>query len=451
MASEIKMPQLSDTMNAGKILTWLKKEGDKVARGDVLAEVETEKANLEIEAYQPGVLLKIVTPAGTSANVGEVIAVIGEAGETFTNGSGASQPSNTALQPPATQPSPSSSEPETTTKAPQATLSRTSSSNATLTPERSASDDGGRIKASPLARRLAEQNNIDLSQIQGSGPDGRIVKRDVEASAKSGMPPLAASSATEVSPSTPTASEQSSPSQPHPAAQSVSQTGEGRKTPLSKMRETIARRMVESVTQSPHFYTTISVSMDDALRLRETLKEDPQYKGISVNHLVIKAVAHALAKEPRVNCAMRDGMLYEPPAINIGIITAIEDGLLIPVIREADTLALKDLVFEARAAVDRARAGRPNSSDLLGGSFSISNMGMFDVENFTAIINPGQGAVLAVSSITEEAVVRNGQIAIGKRMKVTLSVDHRIIDGIMAGNFLKAFRRALETPALLFL
>jgi pyruvate dehydrogenase E2 component (dihydrolipoamide acetyltransferase) len=215
------------------------------------------------------------------------------------------------------------------------------------------------------------------------------------------------------------------------------------------MRETIARRMQESVTTAPHFYVTTSVDMGEAMRLREVLKERAEYKGISMNHLVIKAVAYGLKHEPRVNAAMKNEQLYQPGQINIGIITAIPDGLLIPVLKEVDALSLKDVVFEARAAIDRARAGRPSSTDLSGGTFSISNMGMFDVESFTAIINPGQGGILAVSAVKEQPVVKNGQIVIGSVMKATVSVDHRIIDGVMASTFLKHFKDALEMPALL--
>ncbi|RIL07201.1 MAG: hypothetical protein DCC75_10220 [Proteobacteria bacterium] len=238
---------------------------------------------------------------------------------------------------------------------------------------------------------------------------------------------------------------------PQPHGQSIPVTGAvaGRLYPFSKMRETIARRMQESVATSPHFYVTSSINMDQAVKLREVLKGDPNFKGISLNHLVIKAAAYALQNEPQVNRSVRDNQIFEPDQINIGIITAIEDGLLIPVIRSANTLSLKDIVFEANAGIERARAGRPNSSDLSGGTFSISNMGMYDVENFTAIINPGQGAVLSVSSVKDEAVVYQGQIIASKRMKVTLSVDHRIIDGLMGANFLKFFKQALEIPALL--
>jgi pyruvate dehydrogenase E2 component (dihydrolipoamide acetyltransferase) len=304
-----------------------------------------------------------------------------------------------------------------------------------MVPQISSSAD--RIKASPLARKVAQQRNIDLATIQGSGPNGRIVRDDVERAGS-------AAPVTHVEPTRPQLHAVAAPAIPR----ATSEAG-GQRRPFSKMRETIARRMQESVVQAPHFYTTTSISMIQALRLRGVLKERAEFKGISVNHLVVKAAGYALAKEPRVNYAVKDNEVYIPNQINIGIITAIEDGLLIPVVREVDTLALKDLVFEARAAVERAKAGRPSSTDLTGGTFSISNMGMFDVDSFTAIINPGQGAILAVGSVREEPVVQNGQIVIDQRMKVTLSVDHRIIDGVMAGTFLRHFKEALEIPALL--
>jgi pyruvate dehydrogenase E2 component (dihydrolipoamide acetyltransferase) len=230
---------------------------------------------------------------------------------------------------------------------------------------------------------------------------------------------------------------------------SESKPTEGRLEKLSKMRETIARRMQESVQTTPHFYVTTSIRMDAVQTLRAKLKEKKEYAGININHFIIKATAYALKAVPRVNCAMRDGQLYDPGQINIGIITAVEDGLLIPVIRNVPELSLQDVTFEARAAIERARAGRPSATDLSGGTFSISNMGMFDVENFTAIINPGQGGILAVSSTIDTPVVENRQIVIAPIMKVTLSVDHRIIDGIVAGEFLKVFKEGLEYPALL--
>lgn len=421
MAAEIKMPQLSDTMSAGKILKWNKKPGDAVQRGDILAEVETEKANLEIESFHSGVLLSIQVPEQEKASVGEVIAYIGAAGEAVPTSSGAKTSSPAAPAP-------------VSASAPQAP---SAPARAAQPQTLSAVSDSGRIKASPLARKVAQERNIDLAVLTGSGPAGRITRQDVEAAAgRSNAAPQA-----RVAPA---------PTQaPRPAPAAAAVPMEGRLTPFSSMREVIAKRMQESVAQSPHFYSTTSIDMEQAAKLREILKERPDFKGISVNHLVIKAAAYALFNEPRVNRAVKDNMVFEPGQINIGIITALDDGLLIPVVRSVDQLSLKDLVFEARAAVERAKAGRPTSADLSGGTFSISNMGMFDVENFTAIINPGQGAVLAVSRVRDVPVVKNGQVVPGKEMKVTLSVDHRVIDGVMSASFLKFFKEGLENPALL--
>lgn len=421
MATEIKMPQLSDTMSSGKILTWKLTEGASVKRGDILAEVETDKANLEIESFFNGTLLKVMVPAGSAAKVGEVIAVIGQPGESV--GASSSAPATP-------QPSAPAAAAPAAPKAQPAPVAPTASCAAPLTVVSSQE----RIKASPLAKKVAENLQVNLSSLQGTGPNGRIVKKDVEAAAGTSAAPSY----------TPAAPALEQPRTPTPAS-----AGAGTLTPLSKMRETIARRMQESVTTAPHFYVTTSVNMAEAMRTREALKERPDFKGISMNHLVIKAAAYGLSKEPRVNAAMRDGQIYQPASINIGIITAIDGGLIIPVLKDVDQMSLKDVVFEARAAIDRARAGRPSSSDLSGGTFSISNMGMFDVENFTAIINPGQGGILAVSAVKEEPVVYRGAIVVGSVMKVTVSVDHRIIDGVMASTFLKHFKEALELPALL--
>ena len=421
MATDVKMPQLSDTMSSGKILTWKLKEGDVVKRGDILAEVETDKANLEIESFFNGTLLKVMIPAGSVAKVGEPIAVIGQAGEAVavSSTSSATTPTTTPSAAAIPQPQAFSAPVSAPTPSTPAALAVVSSQD--------------RVKASPLAKKVAEHLHVNLSGVQGSGPNGRIVRKDVEAAAGSPVAPTFTQVAPALAP-----------------VQQIAQPGAaGTFTPLSKMRETIARRMQESVTTAPHFYVTNSVNMGEAMRLREALKERPDFKGISMNHLVIKATAYGLSKEPRVNAALRDGMLYQPASINIGIITAIEDGLIIPVLKDVDQMSLKDVVFEARAAIDRARAGRPSSSDLSGGTFSISNMGMFDVENFTAIINPGQGGILAVSATKEEPVVYRGQVVVGSVMKATVSVDHRIIDGVMASTFLKYFKEALEMPALL--
>lgn len=425
MATDIKMPQLSDTMSAGKILTWRLAEGSSVKRGDILAEVETDKANLEIESFFNGTLLKIMVPAGSNAKVGEVIAVIGQPGEAV----GTTSTPQAAAPAPAT---PSVSMTAQATPAPVATSTPSQPTPLSLVASQQ------RVKASPLAKKVAEQLQVNLAGVQGSGPHGRIVRRDVEAAAGEGSTAVA---------EVPQVARHQSPAAT-PTMVQTEVTG-GTLTPLSRMRETIARRMQESVTTAPHFYVTTSVNMGEAMRLREVLKERADYKGVSINHLVIKAVAYGLKHVPAVNAAMRDGQLYQPHQINIGIITSLDGGLIIPVLKEVDAMALKDVVFEAKAAIDRARAGRPSSSDLSGGTFSISNMGMFDVENFTAIINPGQGGILAVSSTKQQPVVENGQIVIGHMMKATVSVDHRIIDGVMASTFLKHFKDALEIPALL--
>ena len=445
MATEIKMPQLSDTMDSGKILSWSKKEGDQITRGDILAEVETDKANLEIESFHNGVLLKIVTPADSSAVVGETIAYIGEAGEAIPAGATSTASiASTATSGETLKQTPSDSSPALS----QPTYTNGNGNGLATASGQSTSFSSGRIKASPLAKRLAEEKGIDLSTVQGSGPDGRIVKKDLDGTASA--IPLSAPMIPQTQPVAP-AKEVPSEIPATPAEVSAPTDG-GSLVPFSKMRTTIAKRMQQSVTEAPHFYVTTSVNMDAVLNLRKLLKEKRGFEKTSINHFVLRATACAIAAEPRVNYAVRDEQfVFQPADINVGIITAIDDGLLIPVIKNADRISFQDLVFEANAAVERARAGRPNAQDLLGGTFSISNMGMFDVESFTAVINPGQGSVLAVSSIKEQAIAENGSVRIANMMKVTISVDHRIIDGVMAGNFLKAFKEALENPALLLL
>lgn len=446
MANAIKMPQLSDTMSSGKILGWKKREGDRVARGDILAEVETDKANLEIEAFQAGVLLKIEVPEGAVAQVGQIIAHIGEPGEAVVSSDApavaeATTPIAPQVAAPQTPPpqSPPLKAPASPTPTPQIRPQAAPPLRSVPTPQPAttaihasapANSEAARVKASPLARRLASDRNLDLSRIQGTGPDGRIIRRDLESVTSGQLAPK---------------------NEPLSVAAAVplAVPTEGL-TPLTKMRETIARRMQESVREIPHFYSTTSIRMDQVKNLRAKLKDHPDYQGLSINHFVIKAAAYALEREPRINSAFRDNGVYQPSQINIGIITALPDGLLIPVVKDANRLAFRDLVTESRALVDRARSGRPTSTDLSGGTFSISNMGMLDIENFTAIVNPGQGAILAVSAIKEEPVVQQGQMVIGQVMRVTLSVDHRIIDGVMAGTFLQFFKEALEAPALLF-
>lgn len=388
------MPQVSDSTDEVKILSWRQSEGSAVQPGDVLAEIETDKVTLEIESAHSGTLIKIVAPAGESVRTGQLLAYVGSAGESVAAA-------------PAARP--------------------------VLADEDSEGTGDARSRVSPLARRLAREHNIDLATIRGSGPEGRIVRKDVEDAIAAG--PRAASP-------------QEQPCRPAPTAEaSIS----GTLIPYTKMRATIAKRMHQSLSEAPHFHTTAVIAMDQAQVLRDALRKKPEFKGISVNHLIVKAAAYALAKEPRVNRAARGDQIYIPDHIGVGIVTAVEDGLLIPVIKNADKLSLAQLVAEARTVIDRAKNGKPGPCDLVGGTFTISNVGMYDVENFTAIISPGQGAILSVSSIQEQPVVRNGQIVIGQMMRVTLAVDHRVIDGVMSCIWLQHLKEALEMPALLLL
>ncbi len=434
------MPQLSDTMSAGKIIRWLKKEGEKVSRGDILAEVETEKANLEIESFHSGTLLKIYAPDGVTAKVGEIICAIGEAGEALN-----------ISKPPPTKPNliqaSSSVDPQSESvdnlrslKTPRvAPVVRDLPSTRANDADKFNGGSNVRLKISPLARKTAQVANLDLTRLTGSGPGGRIIKRDIESALSSPLPnqtKTISNHTAGLSASTDSGANQS--------AESL--------TPLSKMREVIARRMQESVTQAPHFYLTATIDMEEVIKLRETLiKDEKRFAGLGYNHFIVKACAYALVKEPTVNCAYRDGAIYSPGAVNIGIITAIDGGLLIPVVKNVDKLSLSDLLFETKALLERARSGKPLAADLSGGTFSISNMGMFDVENFTAIINPGQGGILAVGGIKEEPAAVAGEIKLRRRMKGTVSVDHRIIDGVMAAKFMRNFKDALENPALMFI
>jgi pyruvate dehydrogenase E2 component (dihydrolipoamide acetyltransferase) len=430
MATEIKMPQLSDTMDKGTILKWFKKEGDKVSRGDALAEVATDKADLEVESFFEGVLLKVYANVGDDVKVGELLAVVGAAGEAV----GSSAPASQVVTPVAAP-------------APQAVSAPVAAPVSTPAPQTAyVNGSADRTKISPLAKNIAQSHGVDYTNLSGSGEGGRIVRKDVEKVISGGVSE-AKPQEVRTPVSTPVA-----PSTPAPSASSAPTiTSAGMKIEvLSKMRATIASRMVESVNTAPHFYATTKVDVSNLLHLREVLKANADYQGITFNHLIIKAAGLSLRKYPRINSKYDNGSLVEPGDVNIGIITALPDGLLIPVVKSADQLSVGDIVREAKGLVDRARSGKPKADDLQSGTFSISNIGKADVEHFTAIINPGQGAILAVSGIQEEPVVKNGQVVPGKTMRLTLSVDHRIIDGVVAGEFLTYLKSVLEEPVLLF-
>ncbi len=435
MPTEIKMPQLSDTMDQGTILRWFKKEGDKISRGDALAEVATDKADLEVESFFEGTLLKINSAEGTSVKVGEVIAVIGQAGEVVSAPSVSAPVTATPVTTTAPVAVPAAAP---TMAAPQ--VASPTYLNGSSAPTNKTSSE--RIKISPLAKNIAKDHGVDVSSVSGSGEGGRIVRKDVEKLISNGS-----SSTTPSSYIAPV----NTVAQKSAEVASITLTGGFKTEQLSKMRETIASRMVESVTTSPHFYATAKIEVDSLLKIREVLKADTnKYEGITVTHMITKAVGLSLRKFPRINSKYDNRQIVEPQDVNIGIITALPDGLLIPVVKGADILSLSDIVSETRTMIQRARAGKPKADDLQGGTFSISNIGKAEVEHFTAIINPGQGAILAVSSIQDEAIVKNAQVVAGKVMRVTLSVDHRIIDGVMAGEFLTYLKSLLEEPVLLF-
>lgn len=461
MAVDITMPQLSDTMSEGTILNWLKQEGDAVKRGEALAEVATDKADLEIESFHEGTLLKICAPKGTTVKVGSIIAVVGDKGAE----TGVSKPVAAAPQPASSQSAPSqpapqaAPQPAATQQVSFASAPASGAGMMSIEPappvmpkpvnysqsngngvNADSSADSDRVKVSPLARNLANNLGVDLGAVSGSGDGGRIVKRDIEKAVgrelgtAHDLPAPAAPA--------PFAVRQDSP--PRAVSEGVASTEQ-----LSRMRQTIAARMVESTTTIPHFYVTSKILVDSLSKMRQSLKPLPQYEGLTYNHLIVKAAALALRVVPRINASFQNNSLVQPPAVNVGIVTAVPDGLLIPVLKGADQLSLADIVAEGRALVQRARSGRPKADDLVGGTFSISNMGIFGVESFTAIISPGQGAILAVSPIQEEAIVVEGQVKVGSVMRLSLSVDHRIIDGVIAGEFLTEMKRLLEDPVLL--
>jgi pyruvate dehydrogenase E2 component (dihydrolipoamide acetyltransferase) len=421
MAVEIAMPQLSDTMDKGTILSWLKSEGDAVSRGDALAEVATDKADLEIESFHEGTLLKILAPKGTTVQVGEIIALLGEPGESF------SIVDDTQAETEPEKALPVVGQPETIPDA-------EAGAEKSLPP---AANDS-RVFISPLAKNLAQTHGVSYQNLQGSGEGGRIVRRDIEGA-------LGKSLAVEP--------EQNREPLPQSAgkAKIESQTAAGfvGTKPLSRMREAIASRMVESVNAIPHFFVTAKYCADELLRMREVLKALPQYEGLTLNHLMIKAAALAVRAVPSVNAHYEAGSIVTPSSINVGILTALDDGLLIPVLKQADELHLADIVAESRSLVQRARAGRPKSEDLSGATFSISNIGKFEVEQFSAIISPGQGAILAISSVQQEALVIAGEVKPANVLRVTLSLDHRILDGVVGGAFLTELKRFVETPLLL--
>ena len=418
MATNILMPALSPTMTEGTLARWLKHEGDRIAAGDVIAEIETDKATMEVEAVDEGVLGKILVPDGTAGvKVNDPIAVLVEDGK-------------------AAESAPVPAPPKPAAAAPAPIVPKPPVANG------HASDE--RLFASPLARRMAQQAGIDLHAVKGSGPGGRIVRADIDAFQKPASAPEESHAPAQA------------PQPPAPRAAPAEITAPHDRLPLSGVKRVTARRLTEAKQTIPHFYVTVDVELDALLKLRVDLNAKSPKDGagafkLSVNDLLIKACAVALRRVPKVNASWSDDAIIQYHNVDIAVAVSIPDGLITPIIRQADRKGLAAISTEAKALIERARAGKLKPEEFQGGSFSISNMGMYGVREFAAIINPPQAAILAVASAEQRPVVKNGALAIATVMTCTISVDHRVIDGALAAEWLAAFKSIVEDPLSLML
>ena len=421
MAEIVRMPKLSDTMTEGVVAEWHKKVGETVEAGEVLAEIETDKATMEFESFQDGVLLHIGVEKGQTAAVDSILCVLGEKGEDVSeliagDSKAAEEPKSEEKAEEvekSTKPEESDKKKESESK--KETASKSSESNGS-----SKKDSNKRVFASPLARKLAEEKGVDIMSINGTGGNGRIVKKDVE---------------------------DYTPSQ---GSSNFGVSESFRDEKVSQMRKTIARRLSESKFQAPHFYLTIDVDMDNAVTMRESLKQKSDAK-FSFNDLVIKAAATALAKHPEVNVSWMGDTIRYYDYVNVGVAVAVPEGLVVPVIRHADKKGLQAIGAEVREFAAKAKEKKIQPSDMEGNTFTISNLGMFGIEHFTAIVNPPDACILAVGAIRDEVVVKNGNIQAGKRMKLTLSCDHRVVDGAKGSAFLQTLKNHLEEPISILL
>ena len=414
MAEVVRMPKLSDTMTEGVVSRWLKKVGDPVKSGDILAEIDSDKATMEFESFYDGVLLYIGVGDKKGAPVDSVLAVIGKQGEDITAilaeaATPVAAPAKAAEQPKAA-PVPTKVE-AAAPKAPVAApVASTKSAPQPVAPS------NGRVKASPLAKKLAQDLGIPVARLQGTGDGGRIVKRDIE--------------------------------NYQGAAFSSPQIESFEDVQVSQMRKTIARRLAESKFTAPHFYLTMEINMDETIKARQVINAVNESK-ISFNDFVVKAAAGALRKHPKVNASWLEDVIRYNQHIHIGVAVAVEDGLLVPVVRFADSKTLSQIGTEVKTFAQKAKDKKLQPADWEGNTFTISNLGMFGIDEFTAIINPPDACILAVGGIKETPVVKNGSIQVGNIMKVTLSCDHRIVDGATGAAFLQTFKQLLENPVLL--
>jgi pyruvate dehydrogenase E2 component (dihydrolipoamide acetyltransferase) len=431
MAINILMPALSPTMTEGTLARWLKKEGDQIKAGDVIAEIETDKATMEVEAVDEGVLGKILVPDGTeNVAVNAPIAILVEKGEAV---------------PSAAAPAPAPA-PVAAAAAPAAVAAPAPAAAATP-----AASQGERIVASPLAKRMAQQAGIDLRGVTGTGPNGRIVKADVEAATRRGVAPAAAPAAVAAAP----AAAPVAPPAPAPKVLAPVITAPHTAVPNSSMRKVIARRLSEAKATVPHFYVSMDIEIDALLKLRAELNaKSPKGEGafkLSVNDLIIKAAAATLRRVPKVNASYTEDATILYHDVDISVAVSIDDGLITPIIRKADQKGLSTISNEMKDLAARAKAGKLKPEEFQGGGFSISNMGMYGVSTFAAIINPPQAAILAVGAGQQRPVVKDGQLAIATVMTCTLSVDHRVVDGALGAEWLAAFKAIVEDPLSLML
>jgi len=430
------MPKLSPTMEEGQLSRWLKKEGDKVSMGEPLAEIDTDKATMEMQALSSGVLRKILVAEGESAPLGQPIAVIGEADEDiseFLQAAPAKQSAPKAVDETAkvAEPddAPAVKESEAPGKADVATDGKRDGKPAS----------GGRMLVSPIAARMAAEAGVNLGSVQGSGPGGRIIKRDIEA---------AMSNKQEAKSSTPTLR-----LMPSIKAEKGATYGPSayRDEPLSEMRRTIAKRLVTSLGPVPHFFLTSEIEMDRAADMRQQINNLYPDSKVSLNDIIIKIAAIALIQNPQVNASFQDKTVRYYEHADIGVAVATENGLITPVVRAAELKSLIDIAAEVRELAGRARSRKLKPEEYLGATFSISNLGMFGIDEFTAVINPPEAAILAVGAMTPKPVVRDGEIEIRQMMRVTMSCDHRVVDGAVGAQFLQTFKQILENPLYLFL
>ena len=429
------MPKLSPTMEEGQLARWLKKEGDKVSMGEPLAEIDTDKATMEMQALSNGVLRKILINEGESAPLGQPIAIIGEADEDISEllkTASAAKPAKT--ESPAESAPESEATPAVAAKPAQATTPPSGDGH------KPSAAPTGRILISPIAVRMASDAGIDFKTIQGSGPAGRIVKRDIESAMRAREKAPAAK---------PAVGKLTLPRRGEKGA--VYAPSAYRDEPATEMRRTIARRLVSSLGPVPHFFLTSEIDMERAAETRRSLNELYPDLKLSINDLIIKVAAVSLIQHPQVNASFQDKTIRYYEHADIGVAVATENGLITPIVRSADLKSLTDIPTEVRELAERARARKLKPEEYTGATFSISNLGMFGIEEFTAIINPPEGAILAVGAMAPKAVARDGQVAVRQTMRVTLSCDHRVIDGATGAKFLQTFKQIMENPLYLFL